>query len=148
MDLQLLLPAAVTWGECQAAEAAAQGQPLPAGLMKVARDVGVRRPENIRVKRVEAMPLPQKEALRRAAAESGLLGAGAIGLTLGYSIFVIRGHDTVRLMSHECRHVYQYETLGSIEAFLSLYLRQILSHGYENAPLEIDARAHEVAAIV
>ncbi|MES9834713.1 MAG: hypothetical protein ABW139_20975 [Candidatus Thiodiazotropha sp. DIVDIV] len=39
--------------------------------------------------------------------------------------------------------VFQYETLGSIEKFLPVYTQQIVEYGYENAPLEVDARAHE-----
>jgi hypothetical protein len=49
-----------------------------------------------------------------------------------------------RLVSHECRHVYQYETHGSIAAFLPIYLLQIATVGYVNAPFEQDARAHEL----
>jgi hypothetical protein len=51
-----------------------------------------------------------------------------------------------RLLSHECRHVHQYEAHGSIAAFLPVYLEQIATVGYRNSPLEQDARAHEVDA--
>ena len=69
-----------------------------------------------------------------------------VGLTLGYSIFIVRGHMSPRLLSHECRHVYQYETAGSISAFLPVYLQQIATVGYQSAPFEQDARAHEFDA--
>jgi hypothetical protein len=39
--------------------------------------------------------------------------------------------------------VHQYEAAGSIAAFLPLYLQQIVLYGYERAPFEVDARAHE-----
>ena len=68
---------------------------------------------------------------------------GRAGLTLGYAVFVRRGHETLRLLSHEFRHVYQYEQAGSIGAFLSVYLPQVVQFGYEQAPFEIDARAHQ-----
>lgn len=67
-----------------------------------------------------------------------------VGLTLGYSIFVKQGQVTARLIAHECRHVYQYEVFGSIAEFLRVYLTQIVTHGYCDAPLEQDAMAHEV----
>jgi hypothetical protein len=51
------------------------------------------------------------------------------------------------LLSHELRHVYQYEAAGSIAAFLLNYLWQIATAGYEECPLELDARAHEVDSI-
>jgi hypothetical protein len=66
------------------------------------------------------------------------------GLTFGYSVFVARGQESMRLLSHEFRHVYQYEAHGSIAAFLPVYLQQVVEVGYENAPYEFDARAHEV----
>jgi len=75
---------------------------------------------------------------------AGLLGPETLGLTLGYGIFIVSGHDTVRLLSHEFRHVYQYETLGSIEKFLPVYLQQIVDFGYADAPLEVDAREYEM----
>jgi hypothetical protein len=72
------------------------------------------------------------------------LGPSGHGLTLGYAIYVCRGKESLRLFSHECRHVYQYEQAGSIEAFLPIYLRQVAMFGYANAPYEVDARAHEL----
>jgi hypothetical protein len=69
------------------------------------------------------------------------------GLTLGYAVFVCRGHETRRLLSHEFRHVFQYEQNGAIAGFLPLYLQQIVTMGYQNAPLEMDARAHEITAL-
>jgi hypothetical protein len=61
-------------------------------------------------------------------------------MTLGYGIFVEAEHASIRLLSHECRHVYQYEQAGSIDAFLTEYLTQIATVGYADAPLEADAR--------
>jgi hypothetical protein len=40
--------------------------------------------------------------------------------------------------------VYQYEIAGSIRNYLPAYLAEIASDGYEAAPLEMDARAHEL----
>ena len=148
MDLRTLLPQllphAIAWAEFQAGHVAAVGMPLPEELAPVARRVGVRRPELIRMILVDELPLPEEPLLREAPLETGLLGPGMVGLTLGYSIFVISGHDTVRLISHECRHVYQYETLGSIDRFLPAYLQQIVEFGYASAPFEVDARAYEI----
>lgn len=67
-----------------------------------------------------------------------------VGLTLGYAVFICAGYSTKsQLLRHEFRHVYQYEAAGAISAFLPIYLRQIVQFGYQNAPLERDARAHE-----
>jgi hypothetical protein len=103
-------------------------------------------PELIRLQLVDALPQPDEPALRQGALATGLLGPGGIRLTLGYSIFIVRGHMSAPLLSHECRHVYQYEAAGSIAAFLPVYLQQIVTVGYESAPFEQDARAHEFIA--
>ena len=60
-------------------------------------------------------------------------------------MFICRGHETKRLLSHELRHVHQYEQAGSIAGFLPEYLQQIVAFGYAAAPLEQEARAHEVS---
>jgi len=110
----------------------------------MARRVGVSQPQLVRVEMVSSLPLPEDATLRSAALEAGLLGGGMAGLTLGHSIFIRRGHKDRRLLSHELRHVHQYEQHGSIAAFLRVYLSQIVEVGYANAPLEVDARAHEI----
>lgn len=142
--LPLLLPAATAWAEACARDAAATGVALNEPGAEIARRVGVQRPELIRVAVVETLPLPDEPTLRAAALQTGLLGPSMVGLTLGYSVFLLRGHESVRLLSHEFRHVYQYETHGSIAAFLPVYLQQIVNTGYDKAPYELDAQAHEI----
>lgn len=101
-------------------------------------------PEHIRILDVLHLPMPDDPQLKQAAAATGLLSPGMVGLTLGYGVLVCTGYgQDVRLLSHEFRHVYQYEQAGSIAAFLPAYLQQIVTVGYHNAPLEMDARAHE-----
>jgi hypothetical protein len=142
---QLLVPA-IAWAEMQSRQVQMEGQCLNPASLALAKRAGVRHPELIRVTVVDQLPLPAEPSLRQAAVETSLLGPGMVGLTLGYSIFVVQGHMTPRLLSHECRHVYQYEAAGSIAAFLPVYLEQIATVGYHRAALEQDARAHEVGA--
>ena len=141
--LPLLLPKAIAWAEAEESRAASTGQPLTPAQQDVARSVGVTRPELIRIALVDALPTPADPMLHAAAVQTGLVGPQMAGLTLGYSVFVRRGCDTIRLLSHEFRHVYQYEQAGSIAAFLPVYLQQIVEFGYAACPLEMDARAHE-----
>ena len=145
--LPQLLPFAVAWVEDQSRRALETGQPLDATGLALASRVGVQHPECIRTQIVDALPLPEEPALRQAALATGLLGPSMVGLTLDHSIFIVRGHLSPRLLSHECRHVYQYETAGSIAAFLPVYLQQIATVGYQEAPLERDARAHELDSV-
>ena len=120
------------------------GQELNAAGEAIARQVGVARPEDVRVVVTDEMPFPGHPQLRAAAIEVGMLGPNMAGLTLGHAIFIREGELSARLLSHELRHVAQYEEAGSIEAFLPVYLAQVVEYGYEAAPYEVDARSHEI----
>jgi len=145
--LAVWLPDAIAWATDEAARGAAIGKPLLPRAVDAARRVGVTRPEEIRVLVVDALPLPKEPVLRDAALRAGLLGPGSIGLTLDHSIFICEGNLTGDVLSHECRHVYQYESHGGITGFLPAYLGQILDFGYRAAPLEVDAREHAIEDI-
>lgn len=144
--LPVLLPRAIAWAEDRSREMAVAGVSLDDTGVRLARAVGVARPELVRVLEVSELPLPKDPELRHVALETGLLGPNIIGLTLGHGIYIIRGHAGARLLSHECRHVHQYEVAGSIARFLQVYLQQIATVGYQDSPLEIDARNHEIDA--
>ena len=148
MDLRALLPRltprAIAWAESLAADVASRGTPLdPSGLLD-ARIVGVQKAESIRVLMVDRLPLPTDPGLQAAALQTELLAPTMAGLTLGHSILICHGQMCRRLLSHECRHVFQYEQAGSIAAFLPLYLESIVRVGYWDSPFEQDARAHEL----
>ncbi|MFM0291396.1 hypothetical protein [Paraburkholderia megapolitana] len=138
------LPAAIAWAEAQSQLVLNTGAPLTESGIADAKTVGVTRPELIRVLVVPHMPLPDDAALRAIALDTGLLGPDAIGLTLGHAIFIVEGHESRQLLTHECRHVHQYETAGSIAAFLPVYFQQLVTVGYYDAPFEVDAREHEI----
>ncbi|HRH76177.1 MAG TPA: hypothetical protein PK129_02430 [Cellvibrionaceae bacterium] len=110
----------------------------------LATRVGVMQPERIRISVVDKIPSPSDERLKRLAEEMNFLGPGTLGITLGYCIYIRDGYLDDRLLSHEFRHVYQYEVAGSIQGFIAEYLQQLIQHGYELSPYEIDARAHEI----
>lgn len=147
MDLKValphLLPKAISWAEAEATRGASAGREITERERDFAREVGVTYPERIRVITVDALPMPTDPPLRAAAEQTGFLDLGMVGLTLGHSVFICRGRETARLLSHEFRHVYQYEQAGSIAAFLPGYLLQIVERGYAATTFETDARAHE-----
>jgi len=142
-ELPRLMPLAIAWVQAQEADILATGRSLDANEIGFARAVGVRDAGLVRIKLVNQPPLPLQAELRAAATQTGLLGPGMAGVTFGHGIFIRHGCVTARLVSHELRHVHQYEIAGSIAAFLPAYLQQIVSVGYDNAPFEIDARRHE-----
>jgi hypothetical protein len=139
----VLLPRATAWAEERSSEILSEGIALSEEGLEIARAVGVSRPERIRISSVPELPLPDDPDLRYAALKTGLLGPGMVGLTLGYGIYICHGHQSNRLLSHECRHVYQYEHAGTIKDYLPEYLDQIVKFGYHDAPFEVDARNYE-----
>ncbi|MES9900752.1 MAG: hypothetical protein ABW148_17280 [Sedimenticola sp.] len=143
-NLPVILPLATEWADERSAEIQTHGSALNNQGIELAKKVGVSYPEKVKVMEVPTLPMPSNPILKEAALSTGLLGPNTIGLTLGHSIYICSGRMTKRLLSHELRHVHQYERHGSISRFLTEYLSQIATHGYNEAPLEIDARAHEI----
>lgn len=141
--LPYLLPKAIAWAEIEESRGLLSGRKLSESEQKMALHVGVKHPEKIRLISVETVPMPSDPLLRVAAEESGFLNAGISGLTLGYAVFICKGMENSRLLSHEFRHVYQYEQAGSLAGFLREYLKQVAEVGYEATPFEIDAQDHE-----
>jgi hypothetical protein len=142
--LALILPKTLAWANEQAKKGLAAGRVLTSAELEDARQVGVAAPEKIRLALVDEVPMPDDPTLREVAIRTGLLNQGIAGLTLGYAIFITPRHLSRRLLTHECRHVHQYEAAGSIDQFMPEYLRQIITFGYLTAPLEIDATQHEL----
>jgi hypothetical protein len=139
-----LLPKALAWAEKQCTAGLDSGARISGRIAELAETVGVQHPQNIRIIVVTHLPVPDDPELKAAAFQSGLLDPSMVGLTLGYAVFLRRGHEAShRLLSHEFRHVHQYEAAGSIAAFLPQYLQQIVTFGYYDAPYEVDARSHE-----
>lgn len=135
------MPAAIAWVREQSEHILLEGRPLTDVERGIALRTGVQHPEKIRILTVSTIPEPEESMLAYLCEYTGMLGPQTIGLTLEYGICIREGADlNTGLLAHECRHVAQYEELGSIAAFLDAYLTQILEYGYEAAPLEVDAR--------
>lgn len=147
LTLAALLPAAAAWIDSLEQHALSHGRPLAPHELALAHHAGVSEPQRVRLLELDPFPQPADPALCAAATAYGLLGEGSCGLTAGHGILVRRGMVNARVLSHECRHVQQYEVAGSTLAFLTDYLGQIMDHGYDKAPLERDARNHEVTRL-
>lgn len=144
-QLPVMVPRVMEWAEHVSAATLRVGTPLSRDLQDLARRSGVRHPERIRMRVLEGIPLPEEPMLRAAAGSVGVAQSDAAGMTLGYAVIVHRGYERdLRLLSHEFRHVAQYEAAGGIRAFLAVHLPHLLQFGHENSPYEVDARAHEV----
>jgi len=82
--------------------------------------------------------------LRDVALQTGLIDPDVAGGAFGYGIYACKNQATNRLLAHECRHVFQYEVIGTIAAFLPAYLQEIVKYGYFESPFEADARQYEI----
>ena len=147
LDNDAMIPVAIAWATDQLQRILRFGQPLDDRQVEIAQTAGVIHPDRVRLLMTTAYPLPDDKPLREAASRLGMLGPQTIGLTLRYGVMLRAGHATDRVLAHEFRHVQQFEKAGSLGAFLADYLSQIITVGYQNSPLEIDARAAESAAI-
>jgi hypothetical protein len=143
-QLPVMLPRVLAWAEKLSADGRVAGTPLTPAQIEIARGSGVREPASIRLVVVDRIPLPDEPALKAAALQVGLSPASAAGMTIGYAVVVRRGYeDSTRLLSHEFRHVAQYEASGGIRPFLAKHLADLAAFGYRDSPFEVDARAHE-----
>jgi len=138
--LPQLIPLAAAWAETQSGHILQNGVQLNDDGLVIARTVGVGHPELIRIMSVTAMPRPDQPLLAEAAKQLQFFGPDTSGLTLEYGIFIRADNiGDAELLAHECRHVYQYEQHGSIRSYLEAYIPDLLTYGYANSPLEIDA---------
>jgi hypothetical protein len=138
--LPVLLPVAVAWAEKQELILIERGTPLNESQVADARRAGVVQPEKIRMIRVETLPHPEDEDVMFVAKRIGLFQPHSTGLAIGYGICLRHGFWDDRLvLVHECVHVGQYEKLGGIRPFLSVYLRECIDPGYPFGRLEQEA---------
>ena len=144
IPLTQTMPATLAWATGLSATVLAQGKPLSAWQAADAVEVGVLRPEAVRILRVPGLPRPDCPHFCSLATQSGLDLTRSQGMALGYAVLI--RHSALgdrRVLRHELRHVAQFEAAGSLSHFLEEYLAQMVLHGYRDAPFEVDARRHE-----
>ena len=143
-----LHPRVTAWVEAQERLILEQGEGLDESEMRIASQAGVLKPERVRLLAVAQVPLPQEGTLRRAAQAFGFVSEMTDGLTVGYGFFVRKSRrKDPALVAHELVHVAQYERYGGVQGFLAKYLAEINDHGYDSAPLELEAVAFEKSSL-
>ncbi len=144
IPLAQTMPATLAWAASLNATVLAQGKPLSAWQAADAVEVGVLRPEAVRILRVPGLPQPDCPHFRSLATQSGLDLGQSAGMALGYAVLICHhALGSRRVLRHELRHVAQFEKSRDLGRFLETYLAQIAQHGYRDAPFEVDARRHE-----
>jgi hypothetical protein len=140
LELPQLLPRVLEWVKSQEKYALDHGVALSPAQLNDARAAGVSAPEKIRVSAVPEIPQPEHPKIKKLAAELELITPQTVAITFGYGIFVRGDRSNDRpTLAHEYVHAAQYEKLG-IESYLMQYVMQIFKNGYENAPMEREAR--------
>ncbi len=132
------LPYGKRWAERQESIILEEGRPLSEWETMWATDVGVRKPEAVRILPVARIPTPGSWVMRL----FRIFSEGPSGMAVNYGIYLEASQATnPSLLVHELTHVAQFERLGGIEAFLREYLTQCVRDGYWDAEMEEEARS-------
>jgi hypothetical protein len=135
-----LVPLAAQWATEQKQRVLCEGVPLSETELSDAKSLGVKNPDQVRLLRVDTIPVPAHPMLKAAAASLNFLTAAPRGLALDHGIFVRSDCWRDRaLIAHELAHTAQYQRLGGIVPFLRTYISQCATVGYANASLELEA---------
>lgn len=135
------LPLGTRWIRKQEAAILREGRPLREWERLWAENVGVRRPEEVRILPVPRVPTPGQSLLGMLNRVFGFLSEGPTGMAVNYGIYLEASQATnPSLLVHELTHVAQFERLGGVEPFLKEYLTQCVLDGYWESDLEQEAR--------
>ncbi len=139
--IRLTLPLSTLWVKRYERIILRSGVPLSPELISIAKKLGVRFPERVRLLNVSEVP-PMSAPLRFLAHRLGLASHNTTGMSLGYGILVRSdcwGDNA--LVAHELVHTSQYERLGGVAPFLKAYLAEcLIAPGYPFGPLEQEAQ--------
>ncbi len=117
-------------------------RPLTDQERAAAVQMGVQKPDFIRIAVVDELPEPSPE-LKHLAEQLRILTPTTNSLTYSHLIVIKRSapHQG-ELVQHGLVHVLQVERCGSVRAFLREYFEQCLEYGKENCPMELEVRAN------
>ena len=137
MIVRAALPWGTKWARKQESIILEEGRPLSEWETMWATDVGVAKPEAVRILPVPRIPTPGSwftQLLR-------IFSEGPTGMAVNYGIYLEASQATnPSLLVHELTHVAQFERLGGIENFLREYLTQCVRDGYWESEMELEAR--------
>jgi hypothetical protein len=103
--------------------------------------MGVQKPDSIRIAIVDELPEPSPE-LKHLAEQLRILTPTTNSLTYSHLIVIKRSapHQD-ELVQHGLVHALQVERCGSVRAFLREYFEQCLEYGKDNCPMELEVRS-------
>jgi len=135
---------ACEWVKYQESIILEKGVPLLSKQITYAEKIRVAYPDRIKILLVSKIPLPEEPILYEACTQLKFITPKTIGLTLQYGIFVRSdcAKDS-KILCHELAHVAQYEKFGGIRPFLEQYFYELMTIGYNDMPMELQARKAE-----
>ena len=135
----------VDWANRIEIEGQRSGLPLSGKQIELAKQIGIKHPEKVRLVFVDKVPFPDDdEDMRKVGEALGFIGPGVINnaQAFGYTIWVRNGYTLDRpKLAHELVHVQQIERSGNFGEFVFQYMMQLREHGHYDMPLEIEAYA-------
>lgn len=138
----VVLPQYIEWAAGMEEAGLRAGQALDEQPLAIARELGIKNPEKVRIIVVDEVPFPHDKLLLKLVGEAlGFVGEGIVNnaQVFGYSIYVRKGYElnTPRL-AHELVHVQQIER-SSLKQVITQHFSDLATYGYEKSPLEVEA---------
>ena len=116
------------------------GRDLTQEELAIAKKIGVKNFDIIKVYESPIVPTPNDSILSELGKQVGLVSSNTKGICFRYGIFINENSTDIKaVLIHELIHTLQYERFGSIEAFISQYLKECIEDGYINSDLEKEA---------
>ncbi|MEM9715707.1 MAG: hypothetical protein AAF826_04240 [Pseudomonadota bacterium] len=116
---------------------AAVGRPLDAREMQIARLVGIKHPEKVRIAVVPRIPSQNRQ---QAISNATGVAFPAKAITGRYSIIFAKPFaDDLEVLTHELVHVRQYEELGNEGMARRVVIERIVLRGKTVIPIETEA---------
>lgn len=138
----VILPQYIDWALETEAAGVKMGEPLNEAQLALAKEIGIKKPEEVRLVYVDAVPFPYHNPMLKLVGEAtGFIGDGIINnaQVFGYSIYVRKDYplNTPKL-AHELVHVLQIERT-SLKQIITQHFADLVNYGYDNSPLELEA---------
>lgn len=138
----IVLPPYIEWATETEAAGVQAGEPLDENQLLIAKEIGIKSAEKIRLIYVDEVPFPHENFILKQVGEAlGFIGDGIVNnaQVFGYSIYVRKGYQlTTPRLAHELVHVLQIER-SSLKQVITQHFTDLVTYGYENSPLEVEA---------
>jgi hypothetical protein len=140
--MMLVLPQYIEWAAQTEVKGLQVGVALDEQQLLLAKEIGIKSPENVRLVYVDEVPFPRENPVLNAVGEAlGFIGEGIINnaQVFGYSIYVRKGYSlTTPNLAHELVHVLQIER-SNLEQVITQHFADLVTYGYDDSPLEVEA---------